>query len=191
MPKEDIIPIFREYYKERLPIDLLTWSRVNDTKDTMIYKDGFWTQVIFIRNTIMGLLSDSYEDYESNLAMVINTHMSKSILLPVYQINLKKYGITMILRDNFHDWKVSVISEKALNVDFKEVFKEDSKPIPKVYCEGFIEEQVFGRYIDNKNKFTVEVYDDNRLYVFIYLLKDYLKNRKEYSNNEQNEQRRI
>jgi hypothetical protein len=173
---QDIIPIFRDYYKNNLPVDLLTWCRVNEPSDEMIYKNGYWKQIIFIRDTIGYLLNETYEEYKENPVLVINTHRSKSIVLPVYQLNLKKYGITMILRYNFYDWKVSVISENELEMDFKGVFTED-KPINSIYCEGFLENQVFGKFSDNKKNFTVEIYDDNRLYVFMYLLKDYLKNR--------------
>lgn len=75
MKSEEVKPIFREYYSKKLPIDLLTWSRVNEPPDKMIYKDGYWRQILFIRNTIAQLLNETYEEYKDNPVFVISTHM--------------------------------------------------------------------------------------------------------------------
>jgi hypothetical protein len=175
MEKDHIISEFRDYYKSHLPVDLLTWSRVNDPDDNLIYKKGFWDQVMLIRDTINMMLNGSYEEYQANPVMVINTHTSKSVTLPVYFINLKKYGVKMILRNNFYDWKVSVISDKELSMDFKGVFAEEDEPIHAVYCEGFKSDQVFGRFVDNKKRFTISIGGQYNLYTFMFLLVDYLK----------------
>ena len=179
-PKEQVIEEFRESYSKRLPIDLLTWCRVNEPSDNMIYKQGYWDQIIFIRDDINGLFYDysdsGYEEYNANPVLVINTHMSKSILLPVYKINLKKHNLSMIIRNNFYNWKVSVISEKEIDVDFMGLFKKN-KNIHSVYCEGFEKNQVFGCFKNNKKQFTVEIDDRNRLFTFMYLLNNYLKRR--------------
>jgi len=171
---EEIIEEFREFYSNRLPIDATTWIRVNSPSDNMIYKQGFSDQVCFVRDTINQLFYNSYEELEANPVLVINTHTSKSIKLPVYKINLKKYNLSMIIRNNFHNWKVSVISEKEINVDFMDLFEED-EVIHSVYCEGFEKNQVFGCFKDNKKQFTVEIYDRNRLFTFMYLLNNYLR----------------
>ena len=175
---EEIVEEFREFYSKRLPVDVTTWIRVNNPKDEMIYKQAFSDQVCFVRDAINHLFyenSDSgYEELKVNPVLVINTHTSKSIKLPVYKINLRKYKLSMIIRNNFHDWKLSIVSEQEINVDFMELFDE-TKTINSVYCEGFKEDQVFQSFKDNKKQFTVEIYDRNRLFTFMYLLNNYLK----------------
>jgi len=164
---------FKKYYEDKLPIDLLTWCRVNEPEDKMLWKEGFWEQIIFVRDTIMDLLSDSYEEFKSNPVLVISTHRSKSIVLPVYQINYK--GIKMIIRNNFYDWKVTVDSKVQLNFDMMSLFNI-KKRINSTLCEGFKYNQVFDSYENNKNKFTFEIEDQYKLYTFMYLLKNYINN---------------
>jgi hypothetical protein len=121
----------------------------------------------------MDLLSDSYEEFKSNPVLVISTHRSKSIVLPVYQINYK--GIKMIIRNNFYDWKVTVDSKVQLNFDMMSLFNI-KKRINSTLCEGFKYNQVFDSYENNKNKFTFEIEDQYKLYTFMYLLKNYINN---------------
>jgi hypothetical protein len=164
---------FKEWYSKHLPVDLLTWMRIYEPEDEMCYKQGYWDQAVFIRDTICGILYDTYEEYKGNPCMVISTHMSKSIILPVYQINLDKYGVKLILRYNFYDWKVSVISKRDINCDFSLLFNEKEN-INSIYCEGFKEELVFGMFKDNKKEFTIEIGSKYNLYTFMFLLKRYL-----------------
>lgn len=173
----DVIPEFREYYNKNLPVDLLTWCRVNKPKDEMIYKEGYWDQIMLIRDTVNAMFYKNYEDYKANPVMVINTHTSKSIKLPVYEIYLKQHGVKIILRNNFYDWKVSVISNKSIDVDFIGLFNEDNS-INSVYCEGFKDEQVFKSFKEDKTKFTIELSDKFRLFTFMYMLNNYLNSDK-------------
>lgn len=174
--EQDVIPIFQKYYAEHLPVDLLTWIRTNAPKEDMIYKSGWSNQVVFVRDRINQLFATSYEDWQANPVMVINTHRSKSISLPVYEIRLVKYGVRMIIRNNFYDWKVSVISEKDIDTDFMGLFKQDEE-IHSVYCEGFEEDQVFGPYSKDKKQFTFEICGEHHIYTFMFLLNNYLKTR--------------
>ena len=156
---KELIPIFRDYYAKHLPIDITTWIRVNEPDENLIYKDGLGKQVCFIRDTIMrnmfyGSIFGKYETktYDDFQPMVINTHRSKSVLLPVMLVNLEKYKIKLIFRDNFYDWKISVVSKEDINCDFKGLFSEDDKAINSVYCEGFPKDLVFDRYCNNKKQ---------------------------------------
>lgn len=90
--------------------------------------------------------------------------MSKSVRLPAYRLGLKD-GTTFIMRDNFHDWKISVISPKSVNANFLELF-DPEKVIHKVYCEGFPEDLVFGSYSQNSREFTVELNNNFEVYTF-------------------------
>src|SRR6185369_7381601 len=78
----------------------------------------------------------------------------KSVKLPVYQLSRPDLGLRLILRGNFHDWKLSVISNKPIAADFTGLFRTTPPTHPKYhgnelascYFEGFPEELVFGYY---------------------------------------------
>jgi len=178
MNQDDARRKFKTWYSKNLPVDLLTWCRVNEPNDDMIYKKGYWNQIMFIRDTLMGMMCNSYEEYKNNPVLVINTHTSKSIVLPVYQINLFDEKIKLIIRYNFYDWKVSVDSDIEINMDFMGLIKIDEK-INSIYCEGFSKEQVFNSYENNKMQFTFEIEDNYKLYTFMYLLKNFINCKKE------------
>ena len=166
--------IIKEWYAVNLPIDLLSWCRVNKPSETMNYEKGYWSQIMLIRDSINMILND----YRDVPVMVISTHTSKSIELPVYEINIKNHGIKIILRDNFHDWKLSIISEKDISIDFLNLFDEE-EVINPIYCEGFKDNQVFSSYSKNKSQFTLEIRDDFRLYTFMHILIENLKTKRD------------
>jgi len=175
---EEIVEEFKEFYSKKLPVDVTTWVRVNSPKEEMMYKQAFSDQICFVRDTINQLFYENskagYEELSANPVLVINTHTSKSIKLPVYKINLKRYCLSMVIRNNFHNWKISIDSENEINVDFMGLFEKD-ETINPIYCEGFSKEQVFKSYNDNKKQFTIEIHDKNRVFTFMYLLNNYLK----------------
>ena len=135
----------REYYDKHLPVDVTAWIRVNNPDEKLSYAKGLGDQVCFVRDTICEMLSSTYEEWRDNLPLVISTHYSKSVKLPVFQINLEKYGIEMILRCNFYDWKISVKSDKPLDFDFMGLFNP-TEEISYLYCEGFPKDNVYGSY---------------------------------------------
>lgn len=175
IPEEGLIIICRDYYENHLPVDVTTWCRVNNPDENLIYKKGQGEQICFVRDRIASLFYDNYKD--TLLAtQVISTHTSKSVLLPVMQLNVPEYGLEIVFRDNFHNWKISIKSKKEINCDFMDIFKEDDSPINPIYCEGFPVDKVYERYIDNKKQFTIQMHDDYKVYVFMYLLSKYIKN---------------
>lgn len=178
MTKDEIVAKCRDYYKNNLPVDLLSWCRVNEPGDEMLWKDKYCEQILFIRDDINAIFyGNDYEEYKNNPVMVIGTHRSKSIVLPVYRIYLKDHGVIMILRNNFYDWKISVISKVDLNVDFIGLFDEKEKVNP-LFCEGFTPDRVFGSYSKSKKQFTLELSNSSyKLYTFMFLLNNYLLNR--------------
>lgn len=173
MTEEEIRNLAKEYYEDNLPVDLLTWSRVNVPSDDMLFKDHYWKQIMVVRDHIPYLLIDNYEQFKVLTVNVIGTHKSKSILLPVYEINLPHVGIKIIMRNDFFDWKVSVISEKDIELKKCDLFKD--KEISPVYCEGFKKEHVFGPYSKNKKQFTIEIDDTYKLVTFLYIICKYDK----------------
>ena len=168
-----VIEYAREYYDNHLPVNVTAWMRVNEPASNLIYADGLREQVSFIRDTINYMLNPSYEEGYKNEPLVISTHKSKSVKLPVFQINLKKYGIELVLRYNFYNWKVSVKSEKPLNFDFMGLFNP-SERIHSIYCEGFPKDKVYGCFKENPAQFTIRIESHFELYTFFFLLKNYL-----------------
>ncbi len=169
----NVITSLRDFYDSHLPVDVTAWVRVNEPDKNLIYGKGLGKQLCFIRDVICDLLSSSYEEYQKNMPMVISTHYSKSVKLPVYCIKLKKYNIEIILRYNFYNWIISINSKKPLDFDYMNLFDPDDV-INAVYCEGFPKSKVYGSYNQDHCKFTIELSNNYEVYVLFYLLKNYL-----------------
>lgn len=168
-----VIEFLRDYYSRHLPVDVTAWVRVNKPNEDLIYANGLVEQVCFVRDTLCNLLSSTYEEWRDNPPLVISTHYSKSVELPVFQINLEKYGIEIVLRYNFYDWKISFKSDNPLDFDYMGLFNP-VKEIPYYYCEGFPKDKVYGSYNQSHSQFTIEIVSYYDLYTFIFLLKNYL-----------------
>jgi hypothetical protein len=102
-----------------------------------------------------------------NPVRVIAAHTSKGIALGVYRIAVP--DLTLTLRNNFYDWKVSVESSRPVDDAFFDLIDRDEVILP-VYCEGFPEEYVYGPYSADPSKFTVAIHGDFVLWTFLYLL---------------------
>ncbi len=178
---EELRDLYQNYINSHLPFNSDSWLLVNEPDEGLIYKDGPKQQVQFVKNKIyrnlffdkecVGLerCSDEYDDvYDRFLPMVVSMHKSKSVLLPVFELNLKSVGVKIVLRNNFYDWNVSVESEKEIVCDFKNLLTEE-----KCYCEGFPNNKKYGKYEDNCKCFTVCIPDDYKLFTFMWLLREY------------------
>ena len=173
----EIRRMFKDYYAKHLPVDLLTWMRVYEPTNDMYFKQGYWDQTVFVRDEINTIFHPGYNEQKENPVLVISTHRSKSVDLPVYYLFVKKYNTKIIMRYNFHNWMVSVDSE--YNIDgIGELLYEEKEPVNSIYCEGFAEEQVYGMYKDNHKRFTVELgCSFYKLYTFFYMLNKSLAQR--------------
>ena len=173
-PTEEVIAEIREFYKNFAAVDLLTWCRVNELDDKMIYKKGYWDQIKFVRDVLSDVCWKTYEDYKENPPLVVGTHTSKSIVLPVYKIKIID-EVTIYMRNNFYGWKVTVDSTKPIVVDPVGLFRPD-KLIHSYYCEGFDRAgvPVYGSYEDGTDKFTIEIGNDFQLYAFLRQLMNYI-----------------
>ena len=171
-----VITFLREYYDKHLPVDATAWMRVNKPKDSLIYGKELRPQVCFVRDVLGSLLFKTYEEWEQNPTMVISTHTSKSVKLPVYQIYLEKYQIRITLRCNFYNWIISINSQIPLDFDCMELFNPN-EIIPWCNQEGFPYSEVYGCYSNNTSKFTIDISSDYKVYTFFYLLNNYLKTR--------------
>ncbi len=159
--------------------DLQEWANENLPAENLIWKDGYWDQIIFVRDKIPQLVFSNYDEAQEHRTTVISTHTSKSIQLPVYRLKLTN-GITFTMRHNFHDWKISVNSPNNIEIDFLGLFDpEDTRNILGVFCEGFPDKTVFGCYADNKCKFTIELFSQYEVFTFFWILGAKLKLRKQ------------
>ena len=173
---QSVITFLRDYYNSHLPVDLTAWARVNEPSETLIYGKELGPQLCFIRDQLATIFYNSWNYYEKDPVMVISTHMSKSVTLPVYRLYVTKYNLEIIIRANFYNWIISINSEKPLDFDCMELF-DTNRFIPYYYCEGFPKSNCYGSYENNHSRFTVDITSKYDVYTFFYLLNNCLKNR--------------
>jgi hypothetical protein len=169
----DALAQIREHYDNHPPVDITAWVRVNVPDESLIYAKQFANQVVFVRDILGRLLWYDVIERVSNQPNVISTHVSKSVKLPVYQIIHKKFGLEIVLSNNFYYWVVSIKSEKPISLDFMGLFDETDE-VPYYFCYGFPRDKVYGSYVSNNSKFTFEIRDEYQLYVVIFLIKNFL-----------------
>lgn len=167
-----IIKRLQDYYKKHLPIDIIAWARVNEPDNSLLYKNSFYEQINFVQDILSRILLPSYDEYEKSPVMIISTHVSKSVTLPVYQFKLEKYGLEITLRNNFYDWKVSINSQIPIEFDPMGLI-DKNKTIS--FCEGFPTGKLYGSYNSNHSQFTFEIRTNYDLYTYFYLLNNYIK----------------
>lgn len=171
------------------PLDknkLILWSRENVPSDSMLWKGSFGNQIAFVREDLTNLVGANL-DWEDKMEIVdvISTHCSKSIVLPVYKLERKDLGLTIVLRNNFYNWKMSVIVERdymiptdQLHHTLNTLFHTTPPIAPdytgnelaSVYFEGFPEEFIFGYFTENPKRFSAQIHGDLRLYTTIHAI---------------------
>jgi len=151
-------------------MQLQKWADAHEPAKDLIYASGYWNQIVFVRDTIAGLLAKTPEEYRTIVAnmTVISEHTSKSVRLPVFSVKLAD-GTAFTMRYNFHNWKVSVNSPRDVEVDFMGLFDPNER-IHEVYCEGFPRGLVYGPHAENKRQFTIELAPGNyHLFTFFWI----------------------
>ena len=149
---------------------LQVWANGNEPDKKLIYAGGFWEQIIFVRDVLERLLFGRLRG-PLEPTRVISTHVSKSVKLPVCYMKLAG-GLTLVMRNNFYDWKISVESPIPIEgVDFDGLFDpHDVECINPVFCEGMPKDLVFECSGRNKKQFTVKLGNDYQAYTFLWLL---------------------
>lgn len=161
-------------------VPLQKWISEQVVGDEMRWKGAWGDQVAFFRDKVARLFYAGldYEDCDG-IATVISTHRSKSIILPVYKLHRADIGLTMIFRENFYNWKMSVISEKPIIADFSGLFHTTppldpsytGNPLADCYFEGFPGNLIFGYYEpSDKKKWSAEIWGDQALWTTVFLL---------------------
>lgn len=156
-----------------LPIDLPAWIKANPPDSDLTQKNKLYEQVSFVHNCLCSQLSSTYEEWEQNPPMVISTFECRNMTMPVYRINLEKYGIEIILMSNFRNWIISIKSDMPLNLDYIGFFNKE-KSISPSDCRGLPSNKIYGSYSENQSEFTLSFSSMYDLYTFIFLLKNYL-----------------
>lgn len=166
-PVEVNMEIIPDWQRETKWSHLQAWFMGNKPKEGMVYKEAAEKQIMFVRDEIFNFFPEEM----IKKIEVISTHTSKSIKLPVYHIVLND-GFELIMRGNFHDWKISISSPFPIELPEKLLsnYTLSSQKIQSCYCEGFAEEWIWDSYMTNKQKFTIEIgaslYD---LYTFLFI----------------------
>jgi len=162
--KSDIIfdmTLLPDHQQEYPWAKLQAWALANQPHEESFFKEAFWKQVMFVRDDLRRAMGNVTE------ITVVSTHTSKSILLPVYKLTLKS-GVRIIMRGNFHDWKVTVISsELRENIQMNTALFDANKRISEVYCEGFEDIWVHGPYYESRKAFTLEAPNDLMLFAIL------------------------
>jgi hypothetical protein len=192
--------------REHLQIWYDRW--LNEHRPTnLIYahpKDPHLDQVHFVRDDLSRLV---WRDVPYNnrateaapradqkvTAFVIGEHRSKSVRLPVFSFERPDLGLQVVMRYNFYDWNVSVVSEKPVTLDLAQLgFTHDYMPSERsefptgyipgrcwggCFFQGFPTELQFGPFDENPRKFSLYIDDDYELYVFVRLLFNWRRSR--------------
>lgn len=134
--------------------------------DEMLWKNSWGVQLRFLRDDLHAIFSYGLGyNARGDVATVIGEHRSKSIMLPVVEYHRPDLGLRVIVRNNFHDWKMTVLSDKPLEVDFSGLchtsFPPDpgytGNPLAPCYFEGFPRELIRGYYDENHSEFSLEI----------------------------------
>lgn len=136
------------------------------TKDEMYYKNGMGAQVMFVRDTLTGLLARSQLEYQ-RIPRVAAEHRFKSVQLPVYYFDLP--WAQLWLRGNFYDWNLSVASKMGpLHTDIEGLC---STITPGCFFQGFHPDWQFDSWEADQSRFSCSPSSDFQLYTLLFLLK--------------------
>lgn len=159
-------------------IPLQEWVEGHTVHDEMLWKGAFGNQIMFVRDRLVPVFGAglSYEQQQA-VATVISTHYSKSIKLPVYQ--LTRPDLAIVLRNNFDNWKMSVLSETPIQPVFAGLFyttppvepEYTGNPLSSVYFEGFPKDLIFPYYSQSDGRrWSAEIPVNEALWTSVFLI---------------------
>ena len=167
------------------------WLEEHESTNLIYAKSGGdvqLPQVHFVRDTLARLIwrGIKYDDIPREperldcavTAYVISEHRSKSVRLPVYSLERSGLGLQIVLRDNYYNWNVSVVSERPVAADlrgFVTDFRDEAeraKYRPRdcwgcCFFEGFPAELMLGPYSKDRRKFSLWTNGDHELYALV------------------------
>jgi len=157
---------------------LQEWISEQLVRDEMLWKGAYASQMMFLRDRVQFLIGAGLPFGESaNLARVISTHRSKSIDLPVVRLDRPDLGISFVMRDNFYDWKLTVLSTRPIDADLAGLFFTEPPSEPEytgdelhsVYFEGFPPELIRGYWTQNKCQWSASIGGDHAFWATLFL----------------------
>lgn len=151
---------------------LKDWIANNEPAERMFFAGPAKKQFVFLSDDIAKALYDDETTAERSM-LVVSTHTSKSIRLPVVEAWLTvrdRHAARIVLRGNFYDWKVSVDARAPAYLDSEGLF-DVGREFSSCYCEGFPDGDVFGGYRAPSSRFTIEIADGDDLIEFVRRLK--------------------
>lgn len=97
---------------------------------------------------------------------------TKNILLPIFEIDLVKLKLNIILSTDLYNWYISVESQHDVEYDFSGLFNSFNKKFEGNPFEGFPSNKIYKEYSkDNKKKFSVAFNNEYEVYTFILILR--------------------
>lgn len=164
-----------------MKVPLQDWISEQVVRDEMLLKGAFGDQMSTLRDVLGGVLSAglTYEQLKKEaIAHVISTHRSKSIILPVVEYHRPDLDLRCIVRNNFYSWKLTVLSGKAIDLDFDGLFHTTppiepdytGDPLASVYFEGFPRKLVRGYYCANHSEWSAEIWSEHDLYTTLFMI---------------------
>lgn len=150
-------------------------------------------QVHFVRDRLAYLFwrGVKYEDIPKappprddcrDTVRIVGEHRSKSVRLPVFQMYRPDLDLKVIMRYNFHDWNVSVVSGHPITGLDLEGYggvatADERKKHPSgldggvywnyLFWQGFEPGMCFGPNADNPRRFSLAPNDHYELYAFM------------------------
>lgn len=158
-------------------IPLFYWIKNNNIQEDTKFKDSYFQQISFMNNEI----SKFFHYNNDNNIFVIGDYMQESIKLPIYLCDAN--DIKFILKNNFKDWRISVISSIPIDIDFSGLFKVTppidpnytGDPLHPSYFDGFPRELIFSYYEESdKTRWSAKINNNYILWTTIFIIMKYL-----------------
>ncbi len=160
-----------------MDVTLSMWMKEQVVDGDMDWKEPFAQQIVFVRDHLTPLVGTGLPfEQIGAVANVVSTHESKSIKLPVYDLRRADMGLRLVLRGNFHDWSLSVLSETPITADFSGLFHTrpyvtGHQELSKHYFEGFPEKLIFGYYEPgDKRRWSAKLREEYQVYTTAFLI---------------------
>lgn len=167
----------------KFPMDLQEWISSQVVADEMRWKGAFGAQMMFMRDTLRPLIGAGLSwRKKQHIAHVISTHRSKSIVLPVVEYRRPDLGLRFVVRENFYNWKLSVVSKEPIDADFDGLFRTTppidreytGNPLSPVYFEGFPAALIFDYHHHPGStiptQWSAEIWGDQPMWTTIFLI---------------------
>ena len=154
------------------------WLSDHNPADDNLHKGSFWKEYNFWKSRIIPMFNPlprgtMFAEYAKKAEAInsyidiVGEHFNKGITHPVLLIKYK--GAKIVIRYNFCDYEVAVISPKPLTLPMDELF---SSRAASFFYQGFPEVlQLEGRYETNNSCFMASITDQHRFFTFMFLLK--------------------